>query len=256
MLIKEFIKNLQSDIDLSKAEPWDPVGFSIPLRGLKKLKNVLVCLDITQKVVDEAITKNVNLIISHHPFIFYGKDKDFELTPYKQKLYEQLKKYKINTFSFHTAFDKSNFFSAKGIAQMLGFKPTNEDQQLSEFALKCDFKKQAIGNIFNLLRMNGIKNLQTNIIDTQKQVSNAIIFPGSGYFGELIKLKNETDFFITSDAKWSDLVAYSEEKVSVINVSHSLEKGFIYSMQKICEKYLDKNNLYIVWPEDLIWNID
>ena len=35
-------------------------------------KGVLVCLDSTEDIVDEAIAKNCNLIVAHHPIVFKG----------------------------------------------------------------------------------------------------------------------------------------------------------------------------------------
>ncbi len=41
-------------------------------RKEKDIKRVMVCLDVTSKVVEEAIEKNIDLIVSHHPLIFKG----------------------------------------------------------------------------------------------------------------------------------------------------------------------------------------
>ncbi|QEK12340.1 Nif3-like dinuclear metal center hexameric protein [Crassaminicella thermophila] len=51
------------------AENWDNVGFQIGDYN-KNVNRILVCLEVTQKVIDEAITKNIDMIICHHPLIF------------------------------------------------------------------------------------------------------------------------------------------------------------------------------------------
>jgi putative NIF3 family GTP cyclohydrolase 1 type 2 len=58
----------------SSAAEWDKVGFQIPevfgTPQQDKLQNVVICLDVTSEVVEYAIEKKSNLIISRHPFIF------------------------------------------------------------------------------------------------------------------------------------------------------------------------------------------
>jgi dinuclear metal center YbgI/SA1388 family protein len=51
------------------AESWDNVGLILGHKD-QMVKRILVSLDITQDVVEEAIAKDVDLILSHHPLIF------------------------------------------------------------------------------------------------------------------------------------------------------------------------------------------
>ena len=53
------------------AEDWDNVGLQVGSRQ-QIIKRMLLTLDITAEVVDEAVKKKVDLIIAHHPFIFNG----------------------------------------------------------------------------------------------------------------------------------------------------------------------------------------
>ncbi|QJR44011.1 Nif3-like dinuclear metal center hexameric protein [Mycoplasma miroungirhinis] len=257
MRIKHLIDNLSHDIDLSLKESWDPVGFSIPLAGKKNLKNVLICHDITSNALKVALKNQCNLIISHHPFIFYQKLKDFKIYPYKKKLYNLLKKHKINTYSFHTAFDKTNFFTVRGILKLLDLDDKNYIQLNNSFALKINFNKTFL-ELINLLKDKAkIKHIQTNIKkeNLDKKIANFVLFPGSGSVEDINNLKNEADLIITSDAKWSDFINYDEMKINVINVSHNLEKGFIYTMVELLEKYLDESQIFSIFEEDKFYNI-
>lgn len=51
------------------AEDWDNVGLLVG-DGSKKISRILVSLDVTDWVIDEAIEKKVDMIVSHHPVIF------------------------------------------------------------------------------------------------------------------------------------------------------------------------------------------
>src|SRR5699024_769348 len=54
---------------LTLAYDWDNVGLQIGSKT-NNVKKILVTLDVSEAVVDEAIEKQVNLIISHHPLLF------------------------------------------------------------------------------------------------------------------------------------------------------------------------------------------
>ncbi|HQJ37994.1 MAG TPA: Nif3-like dinuclear metal center hexameric protein, partial [Bacillota bacterium] len=58
----------------SLAESWDNVGLLVG-DGRKRVSRVMVCLDVTEWVIEEAVDNNVDMIISHHPMIFGGIKK-------------------------------------------------------------------------------------------------------------------------------------------------------------------------------------
>ncbi len=51
------------------AQDWDNVGFQIGNENLE-IGRVMVALEITEEVLNEAIDKNIDLIVTHHPLIF------------------------------------------------------------------------------------------------------------------------------------------------------------------------------------------
>ena len=67
--VRNVFDHLNKLADIKLAEKWDNVGLMLGDFN-SEVKNVLVCLDVTTIVVNEAITNNIDLIISHHPLIF------------------------------------------------------------------------------------------------------------------------------------------------------------------------------------------
>lgn len=65
----EVIKYLESKYPKELAYDWDNVGLQVGSLN-RKVKTILVTLDVTKEVVNEAIEKKVDLLISHHPLIF------------------------------------------------------------------------------------------------------------------------------------------------------------------------------------------
>ncbi|RAK10359.1 dinuclear metal center YbgI/SA1388 family protein [Halanaerobium saccharolyticum] len=85
------------------AEDWDNVGMQVG-DGTQEVKNVLLALDFNQKVLTEAVEKNCQLIITHHPFIFNGI-KAIDAQNQSGKLIFELIKNNISLFSAHTNLD-------------------------------------------------------------------------------------------------------------------------------------------------------
>ena len=73
-LCSEVIDFLESVAPLQLQESYDNCGLLIGIPD-QVVQGVMVCLDCTEQVLDEAIAKGCNMIVSHHPPIFYGVKK-------------------------------------------------------------------------------------------------------------------------------------------------------------------------------------
>ncbi len=69
--IKELIAVLEKEAPLSYQESWDNCGLLVG-NVENKITSVLLTVDVTEQVIDEAINKDSNIIIAHHPIIFKG----------------------------------------------------------------------------------------------------------------------------------------------------------------------------------------
>ncbi len=67
--VKDVYNQLNVLADVKLAEKWDNVGLMLGDNN-SNVNKILVCLDVTTKVVEEAVENNVDLIVSHHPLIF------------------------------------------------------------------------------------------------------------------------------------------------------------------------------------------
>ncbi len=74
MIVEDVITHLEALAPLAYAEEFDNVGLLVGDKNTK-LTGILVTLDTLETVVDEAIEKNCNLIVSFHPIIFKGLKK-------------------------------------------------------------------------------------------------------------------------------------------------------------------------------------
>lgn len=110
----------------------DKIGLQIG-RLNNQVERVLVTLDVTEEVVDEAIAKDVGLIIAHHPLIYRPLQKiDTETAP--GRIVEKLLKNDIAVYAAHTNLDVANGGVNDILADALGLTntevlvPSYEDQ--------------------------------------------------------------------------------------------------------------------------------
>ena len=87
----------------SLAEDWDNVGLQVGDTS-QEVENILIALDFNQEVLKEAIRKNCQLIITHHPFIFNGINS-VNTQNQSGKLIFKLIKSNISLFTAHTNLD-------------------------------------------------------------------------------------------------------------------------------------------------------
>ncbi len=69
MKIKDVISALERFAPLPLQEDYDNAGLQVGLTEAE-VSGALLCLDVTESIVREAIDKGCNLIVSHHPLIF------------------------------------------------------------------------------------------------------------------------------------------------------------------------------------------
>lgn len=103
IMCKELIQYLNQIVPPHYAEEWDNVGLLVGHRD-SIVQNILLALDINDEVIQEAINYKVDLIITHHPFIFKSLKKiNSDSIEGKQIL--TLIENKIKVFTMHTNLD-------------------------------------------------------------------------------------------------------------------------------------------------------
>ncbi|MGY3792732.1 Nif3-like dinuclear metal center hexameric protein [Aquimarina sp. 433] len=105
MQIKEVIQHLENMAPTSYAEDFDNVGLLVGDKNTE-VTGVLVTLDTLEIIIDEAIEKNCNLIVSFHPIVFKGIKK-FNGNNYVERVVMKAIKHDIAIFAIHTALDNA-----------------------------------------------------------------------------------------------------------------------------------------------------
>src|SRR5690606_15996544 len=123
MIIKEVIDILEELAPLDYAEDFDNVGLLVG-NADNTVSGILVTLDTLENVVEEAITKKCNLIVSFNPIIFGGLKK-ITGSNYVQRAVIKAIKHDIAIYSMHTALDNSNKGVNAKICEVLGLQNTS-----------------------------------------------------------------------------------------------------------------------------------
>ncbi len=118
MKIKQVTDFLESLAPLSSQESYDNSGLLVG-NSDSEITGILVSLDCTEQIVEEAISKGCNLIISHHPIIFGGIHK-LTGSNYVERVIEKSIKHSIALYAIHTNLDNYRFGVNYRIGSLIG----------------------------------------------------------------------------------------------------------------------------------------
>ena len=131
MQIKEVTQTLERFAPLPLQESYDNAGLQIGLTGAQEVSGVLLCLDVTEDVVDEAERKGCNMIVAHHPLLFRGVkcvDGRTQVTRCMQRAIQK----NIAIYAAHTNLDNAPAGVNFRIAEKLNLQETEFLQPLPD----------------------------------------------------------------------------------------------------------------------------
>jgi len=118
MKLHQAISAIERRIAIREAEDFDNVGLLCG-NTEREITGILICHDALENVVDDAIVKNLNLIITFHPIIFSGL-KSLTGKNYIERAVMKAIENKIAIYAIHTAFDNDYFGVNFRICEELG----------------------------------------------------------------------------------------------------------------------------------------
>lgn len=130
MTIENITKYIETWAPKGIAWERDNVGLQVG-SSQQKIKNILLCLDVNEDVVEDAIKKKCNLIISHHPLIFYPIKK-ITAGEKASDIINKLIKNDIAVYSSHTNLDFTKDGVSFQLAKKLGLNSIRFLKNISE----------------------------------------------------------------------------------------------------------------------------
>lgn len=120
MLIRDVIRVVEDFAPLALQESYDNSGLQVGDIN-QQLSGVLVAIDITEELIEEAINKDCNLIIAHHPLIFKGL-KRLSGANYIERCVWKAVKNDIVLYAAHTNLDNVSEGVSHKMARKLGLR--------------------------------------------------------------------------------------------------------------------------------------
>uniref|UniRef100_A0A069DRD8 NIF3-like protein 1 n=1 Tax=Panstrongylus megistus TaxID=65343 RepID=A0A069DRD8_9HEMI len=247
------VEVLEQFADPRLAAKWDNVGLLIEPATSTLVKNIMLTNDLTERVLEEAVEKKINLIISYHPPIFVSL-KRITQQSWKERIVAKCLENRIAVYSPHTSWDAVY----GGVTDWLGdafnsylcdeFEKVplipNTDEELDQRTgmgrlvyvndislIKCvELIKQHTGLTNVRIAFGNNKNKDTT-------VGCIALVPGSG--GSLLK-EVKADLYVTGEMFHHDILEANHNGVSVILTNHSdSERGFLKKMCLNLEEMLN-----------------
>ena len=240
MKIKEIIDALEIFAPLPLQDGFDNAGMQVGLTDVKAT-GALLCLDVTEDIVEEAINQGINLIISHHPLMFKGY-KSITGKDYTERCIMNAIKNEITIYSMHTNLDNAPNGVNYKIAEKIGLKNvkvldpkeymqqessnnTEENNKPSEWLMAGS---GAIGELEEPMTETEFlkhvkKTFEAGCVKhtklTGRLISKVAICGGAGAFLMEKAVKEHADAFVTGEIKYHDYFYY-EDKILATEIGH------------------------------------
>lgn len=206
--VQTILEYLQGWADPQLAEPWDNVGLLVDAG--REVKKIMVTLDITRAVVEEAAEQGCELIVSHHPVIF----KALKSLNTAQPAFLLAQK-SISAICMHTNMDAAEGGVNDVLAECLGM------QQVQPFA-----GLGRVGTIPTVTAQEFAKRckqlLDTPVLlaDAGKPVTTVAVVGGSGgeFFVEALEMG--ADCLLTGEASHHHGLDALEAGISLVVAGH------------------------------------
>lgn len=245
ILCSDIIKELDCLAPPSCACDWDNPGL-LAGRAQKEVKKILVALDVTTEVTEQAIREGVDMVITHHPLVFRALKKINDQN-FISKRIVQLLQADISYFAMHTNFDCAPGCMADLAAERIGLtdgKPLEVTGEMNGEPIgigKIGYLKEAMTVAETAELVKKAFGLPFVLVYGENQVpgkiSRAAISPGAG--GSMIEhgLAARAEVLITGDIGHHDAQDAAENHMAVIDAGHyGLEHIFIPYMKAYLER--------------------
>lgn len=234
----KFTEIIESICPSDLAEDWDNCGYQVNTE-FQDVERILVALEVTDEVIEEAIETESDMIVTHHPLIFGGINTvDNEDTT--GRYINRLIRAGISVYSCHTSFDKMEGGNNDYLGQAL------ELNNIEHFDNGNDFCRKAVTPFevtFAEFIHRAAEALEINekFFNACGDLTRTIYSVGwcTGSGAEFIEdaVDEGCDLYITGDLKYHDAQKAKAMDICVLDAGHyGTEKIFVDNMAAILSR--------------------
>lgn len=215
MQVKDIAETIEAFAPLPLQESYDNAGLQVGDPEMN-VSAVLLCLDVTEDILDEATRRQCNMVVSHHPLIFRGLKHLTGVTDTERICIEALRR-GIAIYSAHTNLDSAWNGVSHEMAHILCVKNLSVLRlPESGCCMECDGRPAGLGVVGDITptpKMEflrkvkekfGVKSLRYSAQSPLLVVKRVALCGGSG--GSMIEdaVNAGADVFVTADIKYHD----------------------------------------------------
>lgn len=239
-LLEKYPTSLASNFDLGK------VGLQFGSMD-HEVKKAMIALDGSTPVVEDAIAQGVDLLITHHPFMFNSLLNLNYDNPLTKRICLVIKN-ELNVFAMHTNFDVAVEGMNEILAEILGLENVKSDQNEIDNNAFLRYGIVAPMPLFefaNIVRTKFEEPCIRVVGDDNKIIKKVGIIGGGGSFDLYKAALHGCDVFITGEIKHNQALDALDLGIALIEVSHSVERLFREKVRKmLMEKFPDVTFIY------------
>lgn len=229
--IKKIYDFLCEEAPLELQMSFDNSGLQIG-RLNKAVSKVLLALDVTDAVLEEALEYGAELIISHHPLLFRAVKSISDLDPESERLLKLIEN-GIAVISMHTNLDIAQGGVNDVLIRLLGAEPEAGLDDIGCGRIGTLDKELSLNDFIELCRkalnVNGIR-----YYDSGKAVKHIAVMGGAGGDSLDDAYAKGCDTYLTSDIKYHQFLRAAELEMNLIDADHFCTENPI--MPVLCEK--------------------
>ncbi len=230
---------------LHMAETWDNIGMLVGTSD-KNVKSIYIALDATDEVIKDAISKKVDLLLTHHPLIFKSlkrvSDEDF----IGRRIISLIKS-DITYYAMHTNFDV--MVMADLAAEYLKLSNT-------EILEKTD-ENHGIGKIGMLpkeMTLDELCKYVKEVFDIERvkvygagedKITKVVVMPGSGKSYIKNTIESQAQVMITGDIDHHEGIDAVACGLTIIDAGHyGIEHIFVKYMEEYINRYFSEIKVF------------
>lgn len=229
MKIREVVDALERFAPLPLQEGWDNAGLQVGLTEAE-VSGALLCLDVTEEVVDEAIRLGCNLIVSHHPLIFRALKQVSDATDVQRMVIKAVQN-NVVIVSMHTNMDNARGGVNFKIAEKLGLSAV---RFIGDEGLVAEKGSGVIGEFAEPVTASGfikllkerfnVECVQCNQL-LERGIKRVAVCGGSGAFMLDEAVKDGADAFVTGEMHYHEYFA-REQQIQIAVIGHYQSEQF------------------------------
>jgi dinuclear metal center YbgI/SA1388 family protein len=220
--LKQICEIIESIAPLGLCADYDNSGIQCG-DYVQSIWRILLCVDCTEKVVDEAIEKHCELILSHHPLIFPTIHRLLEQDGAERTL-RKLIRSNTALFASHTNTDNAKDGLCEELSRIFGLRNTEVVEPMGGYGDGYG----RVGDIIEMSVEDLAKTAQKLLSATtvrfsgnpNRRVSKIAVLSGSGTSALDACLAKGAECAITGDVRYSQGIKYARENLSLIDAGH------------------------------------